>query len=375
MKVLLFARDGALPGLTGAQGIREWELAQQLHADGLDLWVISKMFPGRLLPFTRRYGMPIVRMPYYPRILRSMLWPQELAFWAKVLSPDIVHFVIPDMVFLDSVSGFTPVLDKLRCPVLSELNFVPHKWAKSTLDVVQVSGDTLCVSTGIQEEVKRHLPQANTFVLPNGIDMERFSTPDQNIVNKAKALLKGRGTEGKRIVLHIGSVDEHRCILQLIEAMKLVCSRQRDVCLLIVGIGEHLQAAEKRVHDLAIQEEVLFLGKVDHSVIPGIMSFAKVGVALSDKETAPFTSPMKLFEYMAAGLPLVTVNAGDMPSYVDSQFACFADPESPPAIASAIEQALQMEQEASIKARRVAQKFSWKEITASIEDRYKMLLV
>lgn len=374
MRVLLYARDGALPSLTGAQGIREWELAQQLHAHGIDIWVISKMFPKRLWPFTRRRGMPILRMPYYPRMFRPVLWPYGLAFWARVLSPDIVHFVIPDRVFLDSVEGFLQVLEKLPCPVLSELNFVPEKWAKATIDIVRTSAATLCVSEGIQKEVKTHLPGANTFVIPNGVDWDRFAAPHEETVNKAKALLKGKGTEGKRTVLHIGTVDKHRCVLQLVDAMQLICSIQKDVCLVVVGTGEDLEAAQQRVHNLALDEKVLFLGKVDHSTIPGIMYLAKVGVALSRKETAPFTSPMKIFEYMAAGLPIVTVNAGDVPKYVNERIACFANPESPPSIASAIEQALQINRQAFSEAQQVAQGFSWGEIAARIEGRYQELV-
>jgi len=374
MKILLYARDRALPALTGAGGIHAWGLAQQLHAHGVDLWVISKMFPKRLSPFTRRHGMPILRMPYYPRMFRPVLWPYGLAFWARVLSPDIVHFVIPDTVFLDSVKGFVQVLQKLPCPVLSELNFVPDKWAEATLDIVQASAATLCVSEGIQKEVKTYLPEANTFVIPNGVDWDRFAAPDEETVNKAKALLQGKGTECKRIVLHIGSVDKHRCVMQLVEAMQLICCRQKDVCLVVVGAGEDLEVVQQRVHNLALDEKVLFLGRVDHSMIPGIMRLADVGVALSRKETAPFTSPMKIFEYMAAGLPVVTVDAGDIPKYVNERFACFADPESPPSIASAIEQVLHVGQQASSEAQKVAQGFSWEEIAARIEGKYQELI-
>lgn len=374
MRVLLYARDGALPSRTGPQAIREWELAKQLHAHGVDLWVISKMWPKRLSPFTRRHGMPILRMPYYPRVFRPVLWPLGLAFWARVLSPDIVHFVIPDRVFLDSVKGFLHVLEKLPCPVLSELNFIPEKWAEATLDIVRISAATLCVSEGIEREVKAHVPRVNTFVIPNGVDWDRFAAPDENTVNKAKALLKGKGTEGKRIVLHIGSVDQHRCVVQLVEAMQLVCTRQKDVCLVVVGAGKDLEAAQQRGDNLALHEKVLFLGKVDHSIIPGITHLAKVGIALSRKETAPFTSPMKIFEYMAAGLPVVTVNAGDIPKYVNERIACFANPESPASIASAIEQALHIGQQASSEAQQVAQRFSWREIAARIESRYQELV-
>lgn len=83
---------------------------------------------------------------------------------------------------------------------------------------------------------------------------------------------------------------------------------------LFVGDGPSLAKTRELVDELGLRERVYFTGAVPYHDMPGYLRRAHVGVApyqpqrLGSMQLGFFWSPLKIFEYMATGLPVVTID-------------------------------------------------------------------
>jgi glycosyltransferase involved in cell wall biosynthesis len=90
---------------------------------------------------------------------------------------------------------------------------------------------------------------------------------------------------------------------------------------------------------------VTFTGPVAHDAMPALLAAADVGVAPFDVSAHPplalafFWSPLKVFEYMASGLPVVAPAIDGMRRIVgDGREGVLYDPSNPAALADALVQ-------------------------------------
>ena len=95
----------------------------------------------------------------------------------------------------------------------------------------------------------------------------------------------------------------------LVEAIRLLRSRgHQDVDAVFIGEGPELERTRSAARGL---QGVLFTGAVPHERMPAALAAAHIGVAPFDSAAHPalsidfYWSPLKIFEYMAAGLPVV----------------------------------------------------------------------
>jgi glycosyltransferase involved in cell wall biosynthesis len=108
--------------------------------------------------------------------------------------------------------------------------------------------------------------------------------------------------------------------IQLVQAVRLLRSEGRgDVSAVLIGEGPTLPAARA---EAAGVPGVSFTGAVPHAEMPAHLAAADVGVAPFDTAAhGPLSlgfywSPLKMFEYMATGLPVVAPATGRIPSLV-----------------------------------------------------------
>lgn len=144
-------------------------------------------------------------------------------------------------------------------------------------------------------------PARKIVELEWGADTDRF-TPD------AKGPLPFARPAGT-LAVFAGAFRSWHGAIHLAHAIRELRARGRDdVAALFIGDGPELP----RVRDAAAGlEHVVFTGAVAHDVMPVCLAAADVGVAPFDVAAhAPLSlafywSPLKIFEYMAVGLPVV----------------------------------------------------------------------
>ncbi|MGD0283408.1 MAG: glycosyltransferase family 4 protein [Dissulfurispiraceae bacterium] len=166
-------------------------------------------------------------------------------------------------------------------------------------------------------------------------------------------------TRDERYICYTGSLYQWKGIDVLISAMRFL----PDETLLVAGGGRRLNELKDMAERMGLNN-IIFTGEVRHHSIPGILAHAKMAV-LPNINSGPsaFSSPLKLFEYMAFGLPIV---ASDIQVFrevlVDLKNATLVQPDDPEALASGIKSLLQnpaLAKSISAQARKDAADFTY----------------
>ena len=160
------------------------------------------------------------------------------------------------------------------------------------------SADRVLAVTGALKDiiVMAGVPPTRIEVVPNGIDPGRFAN------------LPERERHDDAVVLgFVGFVRDWHGLDGVIAAMAADASGPR-IRLDVVGDGPALPALRQQAEALGIAERVRFAGLVEHERIPAVV--ASFDIALQPRVVA-YASPLKLFEYMAAGKAIV---APDQPN-------------------------------------------------------------
>ncbi|MDB5237314.1 MAG: hypothetical protein JWL88_416 [Parcubacteria group bacterium] len=197
----------------------------------------------------------------------------------------------------------------------------------------------------------------------DAVTLEDFSRTESKTESRARLGLPLTA----RIALYIGRLDGWKGIDVLAKAAPLI----PNTTVAMIG-GEPAQIRELSQD----YPEVRFLGYRPYTELPDNQAAADALVLTGnpDSEIARhYTSPLKLFTYMASGVPIV---AFDLPAYRDilsDTDAFFCDPE-PQALADMISYALEYPEEAqarSARALELVQEFSWNARARRILDRIR----
>jgi glycosyltransferase involved in cell wall biosynthesis len=172
-----------------------------------------------------------------------------------------------------------------------------------------------------------------------------------------------RWTSRKRAAIYAGFINERRGLYEMIAAMSSPAV-PNDARLTLVGKFDN-EAQQEGARHIPGWERVDYIGWTDESALWRLMADAKVGiVTLHPTPTFLDSMPMKLFEYMALGLPVV---ASDFPAWraiiETSRCGLLVDPLDPRAIGEAIGHLLSHPDEAEAMGRSgreaVMARFAW----------------
>ena len=92
---------------------------------------------------------------------------------------------------------------------------------------------------------------------------------------------------------------------------------------MIVGDGPEKNNLMQDLKEKKLSSSVKFTGAVPHSKIPSLLSSMDVAVAPYPKIENFYFSPLKVFEYMAAGLPVVSSNIGQLTELIQNGYCGF----------------------------------------------------
>lgn len=216
-------------------------------------------------------------------------------------------------------------------------------------------------SAGTKDAVLRHydIPETKIRVLPNGIDLAFFMT--QEPVTRTKERL--HVPAGKHVIGYVGrleTVGREKGVRDLLDAFRVIVGDRDDAMLYVVGGPDGLADAYRRSVGSA---PVVFTGQVRYADVPSYLRAMDVLVLpMPDDRHALTTSPIKLFEYMASGKPIV---ASDLPSlrrHLNEDNAFLYEAEDVPAMAAAILSVLgnpQAAERVAEQAKRDVEQYSW----------------
>jgi len=122
----------------------------------------------------------------------------------------------------------------------------------------------------------------------------------------------GRAADAPLELVYLGLIELPRGIAELLEAVALLRNEggPRPVRCTLIGSGRDELLLRARAHELGLGEAARFLGFIPYQDALPILARADVGVVPHRASEAWNTTiPNKLFDYMAAGLPVITSDA------------------------------------------------------------------
>ncbi|MDQ1664420.1 MAG: hypothetical protein QOH75_451 [Actinomycetota bacterium] len=157
----------------------------------------------------------------------------------------------------------------------------------------------VCVSDPVGAWVGNLTGATNVVVTPNGVDVGRI---------RPAATPPGEPFT----VGFVGSFRPWHGLGTLLEA----ASQTPGIRLLLVGDGPTREGCERRAAAPDLDGRVHFAGPRPPGDIPGLLHQMHVGVATAPVDAGGYFSPLKVLEYLAAGLPVVATRTGPVEALV-----------------------------------------------------------
>ena len=149
-----------------------------------------------------------------------------------------------------------------------------------------------------------------------------------------------------QLVVYAGTLESYQGIDILIRSFALVVQKQHDARLLIVGgTAEQVAFYSRLTENLGISQYVTFTGRVSQIQAQRYSHKASVLVSPRSKGT---NTPLKIYEQLASGIPLVATNIYSHVQVLTPDVAFLVDPD-PAAMAQGILSALDSKGEAAAK--------------------------
>ncbi len=170
-------------------------------------------------------------------------------------------------------------------------------------EVFKEADALLAVSAQVKSYVisKGAIPE-RTFVIQNGVDVKRFHPAVE------PAYLEG--VDGKFVLGFVGSLKDWHGIDILLKAFRILQKRSPDYHLLIVGDGPLRTWIEDYAREHQLKKKMTITGWVSYDQLPNLIQRMDVTVAPYPFLEDFYFSPLKLFEYMAAGKPVIASRIG-----------------------------------------------------------------
>lgn len=191
-----------------------------------------------------------------------------------------------------------------------------HKLLKMEKQVYSKATGIFVLTTLLREDILSQY-QVNTpiTVVPDGVDLHAVAQCDIKLTPSPKAVTE---------VLYLGSLHKWKGIPTMMRAMKYLDNARLNIA---GGTLEQIAGLTLLAQEMDVIDKVNFLGFIDpkqrfsaiaqHDICVLPLTLTSIG--------SRYTSPLKLFEYMAMGKPVVISDFPSIRDVVDEKAVSFAD--------------------------------------------------
>ncbi|MEK7138174.1 MAG: glycosyltransferase family 4 protein [Patescibacteria group bacterium] len=217
------------------------------------------------------------------------------------------------------------------------------------------------MSTGIviiSNYMKEHyVPyKKKILVAHDAVSLERFAGTIDKVKTRAKL---GFGL-AEKICVYAGTISQLKGINYVLTAARIL----PEVSFVLIG-----PVSSEFTHRVLLSN-VKFFGRVEQKDLPGILQSADV-LLLPHPRGEYSQSPMKLFEYMASGVPIVASRLPSISEVLNDKNAVLVEPESGRALVDGIKKILDDTHHSQALAKKAyddVQNYTWKKRGLAISE-------
>ncbi|NND73434.1 MAG: glycosyltransferase family 4 protein [Ilumatobacter sp.] len=304
------------------------KMCRSLSAQG---WHVSLVAPVDAVPGDA--AVEVVGIPRASGRFARLLKPQ-VAAWRAVrrLDPDLVHFHDPELLFLGAVlklQGRAVIYDAHE-DIAKQIRgkFWIPRGLRLPLSIVVRCVETVLAFTfdhvvTATAPIRLHFRESRSTVIHNFPSLEEFPADPASSPPRTR-----------EFVSYVGGLTEVRGIAELVNAIEHV--RSNDVRLALAGKFAPAEF-EERVRALPGWKKTAMFGWLGRDEVADLLSRSVLGLVILHPTPNHLESmPIKMFEYMAAGIPSV-VSDFEHFRVLGGPNALYVDPLDPNAIADAID--------------------------------------
>lgn len=280
------------------------------------VWLLARMH--REQPFDLLYLREAIRQRFLPALARWLRLP----------------------LFVE-VNGWT--LDDLRLIGASDRELEATRRVQASL--FRAAAGIIVSTVGNAEKVAGQygIPRARILVQELGTNTEHFTPGDRGPARRTLDL-----PPESPIILFAGSFHPHHDVRTLVEAFARLAAKDPRPVLLLVGQGAQWSAVGELVRGLGLGPRVTMVPAVPYERIPLYYRAADIGVLPLSRANIRQRNgciALKLWDYMAAGLPVVATDLPDTASYpLLCDKAVLVPPEDPSVLEKTLQGLLDQEE-------------------------------
>lgn len=317
-----------------AHGIQIAKMCEAFIEAGVDLTLVVPS-RGEQKSLREFYGLrvevPVVRLPalalrryertgYVLMALSFMCSSALFLAWRRLRGEAFTIYTVD----IDSFS-FAPL--PLIAPTVAEMHgpkrdsFLRRRFFARARGIVAVNGE---IAQALQKTF--FLPQARLLIEPNGVDPSFFVQPDRKEARRMLGIPQER-----QMVLYAGRFYKWKGLEVLPPTSRLLAA-QGIAALVLGGTDAEFMAVVGEAGALSFAqarpaEVPLWLAAADALLL--------IGTRHSDYSYR-YTAPMKIFEYLAAGRPVIASETPALRSFVPPETVVYCPPDDAEALAAAV---------------------------------------
>lgn len=285
---------------------------------------IVLLTPGDSQNFEGGTNLIHIQLKNNASILSRLFGIPKAIYILSKIKPNICHFHDYELIFaLPFLKLFT------RCKIIYDVHEVYPEMASVSQKIPQAIRPIIVRFIDLSEKMLSKLTNyiiaadeniakrfSNTKQVATIFNYPRLSlfVPNQHKLSELKSKYNGR----LPIIYH-GTIDVNRGLFKMIEAMQILRKKRPEIILLLIGeIDDNLfKQVRKEIQDKRLQESIDIFGWIPHKDLVNYIFISKIGL-VPFLPTKKFLKniPVKQFEYMACGIPVLGANLPPIASYI-----------------------------------------------------------
>ena len=270
-------------------------------------------------------------------------------------------------------------------PIIVEINSFLAEREKSRLHFPRLAknletsilkrSEAVCCLSEISRSLllKKGIDGDKILITPDGVNLKKFNT------NRDGSEIRKRfGMEGKVVVGYIGVLRRFWGIYTILESAREILSQRNDFHFIVIGEGKDYSDMKRFLEKNNLTDNFTMTGTIPHDDIPEYIAAMDIGLAPYGYEEPFYASPMKIFEYMAMGKPMIATAQGQIKDIIrHGENGLLMEPDDSSGMAKAILELggnKDMMKNMGLKARATVESYTWEANARKVLDTYRALV-